>query len=126
MVKTLTLNDWDEVFDSISLGNLPNWLLKVDLDVMLEVDQTRLNQPSQSQDLSLKTLGILLPTKGDALDFDFHPSLSFDSTDSSILGKLPEGEPNWRETVIPEEVLKYIDSINKCETNEGGMVKTIL
>jgi hypothetical protein len=113
MLKTLTLNDWGEVFEGISLGNLPDWLPKYDHEMTMSMVQNDVDHLSQASDLALKTLGILSPTKGEALDFNFQLSLSFDSTDSSILAKVSEEESEWRASVAPEELLKYVDLIHK-------------
>lgn len=109
-IKVLSLNEWMEVFEAIDSGSIPDWLSVGDKDISaLIID----DQTEPTTNLAFKPLGILSPTKGDATMFDFQPTLSFDSTDSSVIGRLAESEDNWRSLVSPTQLLQYIDTINK-------------
>ncbi len=108
--KRLTGSEWRDTFGELDRGAILDWLVIGSKDTTSGVMDAPLEQRKMS---ALKTLGILSPTKGDAVIFDFQPSLSFDSSDSNVLCILPEGDADWREAVSPSELLHYVDSIEK-------------
>ncbi len=80
----LLITEGMEVFDGIESGSPPGWIPKTssnnDVDSMVMS-----HQMLGSNYLVLQPLSILSPMKGDATVFDYQPSLSFDSTDSSVM-----------------------------------------
>jgi hypothetical protein len=82
--KMLLITEGMEVFDGIESGSPPGWIPKTssnnDVDSMVMS-----HQMLGSNYLVLQPLSILSPMKGDATVFDYQSSLSFDSTDSSVM-----------------------------------------
>jgi hypothetical protein len=102
--KTLSASEWSSAFTSILEGVYPDWWPS---DVIDEEISTLVHQ----NNFTLEKLSILSPTRaGDNPSvFDFHPSLSFDSSESS------DNPSNLgsRSLVTPTELLVYIESMNR-------------
>jgi len=108
--RSFSLADWTTILDGIAVGDLPDWFPK-----RLVVDTLQEEEPA----LSFQQLSILSPTSGPAVLFDYKPSLSFDSSDSSIIkasGKQP-AKSFWRNQVVPPELMEHVDHIS------GGLKK---
>jgi hypothetical protein len=100
-----TLTEWVNIFGSIAAGDFPEWLPKE-----LIVDTQGDAEPFPT----FQQLSILSPTAGLAMLFDYKPSLSFDSVDSSVLVESGDQAPStlpWRNQVVPPELLSHDDKI---------------
>jgi hypothetical protein len=109
--KILTIGEWFEVFQNISSETPPSWFPPL----TVQPPQAPTNPGDCSALPLLKSLGILSPTKGDGAVFDFQPSLSFDSLDSSAICT-PENEEtscSWRDQVLPLALLCYVDGLGQ-------------
>jgi hypothetical protein len=62
--------------------------------------------------LSFQQLSILSPTAGTGNLFDYQPTLSFDSTDSSIIETMGTQADLWCTQVIPPELPSHVDQIS--------------
>lgn len=81
--KMLTTLEWSEVFECITIKAFPEW---IPAGTIQEDEPFRVSSmDDQLMVPSYKPLGIPPPTHGDVVVFDFHPTLSFDSADSSII-----------------------------------------
>jgi len=96
------MNEWGAVFADLTSRNFPEWFPMTPDAASLQVDTTR---------LALQPLSILSPTTGAENLFDFQPSLSFDSSDSSVLSPDAENRRLWRTQVVPPELLSHVDFI---------------
>jgi len=94
--RSYTISEWGAVFDSIVAGNLPDWFP---------------HEPQEETEraLILQPLSILSPTARPANLFDLQPTLSFDSTDSSVMNVDPRTQ--WRTQVMPPELLSHLDQV---------------
>jgi len=112
--RSHALPEWINIFGSIAAGNFPEWLPKE-----LIVDTRGDVEPVPT----FQQLSILSPTAGPAALFDYQPTLSFDSVDSSVIvensGQASSTLP-WREHVVPPELLAQVDKI------AGGLKKVKL
>jgi hypothetical protein len=88
-------------FVGIDSGSIPDWLIVIAKDTTMLIEE---DTSEEIKILSFKSLGILSPTKRDAAIFDFQTSLSFDSTDSSVIGLPSENEENWCNLVSPTQL----------------------
>jgi hypothetical protein len=94
--RSYTISEWGAVFDSIVAGNLPDWFP---------------HEPQEETEraLILQPLSILSPTARPANLFDLQPTLSFDSTDSSVMNV--DSRTQWRTQVMPPELLSHLDQV---------------
>jgi len=110
--QSYPLPEWINIFRTIEAGDFPEWLPKE-----LIVD----TQDNGAHVSSFQPLSILSPTAGPVNLFDYKPTLSFDSTDSSVIvGNSDHAMPaSWRDQVIPPELLRQVDklagSLNKVK-----------
>jgi len=100
--RMLTITDWTSIFDEIASGSLPNWFPQAPWPTHHDNQNHSILQP----------LSIMSPTGGPARLFDFHPTLSFDSSDSSIIDKAGTELLPWRAHVVPPELLAHIDHVS--------------
>jgi hypothetical protein len=100
--QTFTVGHWTTVFDEIASGSPPDWFPQAPLMIAQE----------QRDHTGFQPLSIMSPTAGSGKLFDFHPTLSFDSADSSIIDKAGNETRLWRTQVTPPELLAHIDQVS--------------
>ena len=96
--RVFTVSEWGTLFHEIATGSLPDW-----------VPQDQLAVQTQDGGLTVQPFGILSPTAGPGTLFDFQPTLSFDSSDSSIIDKNTTDLQLWKAKVVPPELIDHVD-----------------
>jgi hypothetical protein len=108
--QSFTLPEWTIVFDQISGGINPDWLPTLAPSPPLAA----IAESEAAPNATFQQLSILSPTAGQGNLFDFRPSLSFDSSDSSLIeAEEATGDRlQWRTQVLPQELLSHVDQIS--------------
>jgi len=110
-----TIHDWGAMFDKITSGSPPDWFPSPLLDSPQINPSAPLIQP----------LSIMSPTAGSGNLFYFHPTLSFNSSDSSIIHSDAEVHNLWRAQVVPPKLMTYRSGLIQPQENQGGLVQTL-
>jgi hypothetical protein len=99
--RVFTISEWGALFNEISTGSLPNWIPQVHPDVQMH-EQSR---------LTVQPFDIMSPHAGSGNLFDFQPTLSFDSSHSSIIDKNSNDLQLWKAQVVPSELMDHVDRV---------------
>ena len=95
--------EWTTIFEKISVGDNPEWF-----PTCPQIHSDTVNS------LSFQQLSILSPTAGTGNLFDYQPTLSFDSTDSSIIERMGAQADLWctQVTPPPPELPSHVNQIS--------------